>query len=118
MLDNDGTMIKSNDSINVIQQQQQQQQQQQGNSGDKSENDLMTLNDHISNVEFIEKLQAEFIVLQKKYMPWERHHPFICCALSGLLGAQSMLMAKGYSLKKHFLLVFVCMCVCMCVYVV
>ena len=40
------------------------------------------------------RAQQELSVLTRRYSPWERWHPFLCCALAGLFGAVSELFGK------------------------
>jgi uncharacterized membrane protein YphA (DoxX/SURF4 family) len=46
---------------------------------------------------FSEADQAELPELRRKFAPWAKLHPFILCALSGTLGAQSILFSKCFS---------------------
>ena len=40
---------------------------------------------------------AELAAVTKRYQPWEKVHPFFLCALSGALGAQSVMFGKMVS---------------------
>ena len=43
------------------------------------------------------KDNVEFQAVIKRYAPWEKSHPFFLCALSGVLGAQSVMFGKMVS---------------------
>jgi hypothetical protein len=74
--------------------------------------------------------KTDILNSQTEYGPWEKLHPLCYCALSGTIGAQSVLMSKAvmsllattigtYTLdtlvRGMCMPVFACVCVCLCV---